>query len=389
MAQNNVNKKDLTKALNDMAFYRERMAAIQPTKKAKQNKYGNVGMDDLINVVAKLNQDVKQIRDAQSVVSANEWINRHGYNDLYEATGKDLDGDGIPEVVVQTKEGKKPVIVNGFTTVPSLFPYRNAYYKTYPTVDQRKEAHKQGINLRGFINNIYHPESYQNLINKCWESNASNRPTFDEIVDELRGNEGFITETIDEVEFYNYIDYINEYESSFSSGKSILSIDEFMKKRKKKSMKPRTKAIKPSIFEKVSVNTDENKEKSYNTQNLKDNDELESFLKRIYAFLNNHNINNVKKEEVIEYYKKQADNGDTLGMLACTLLIQSTDIEKSAYYCKMAADNGELTAMHYNHAENSQKCLGISNPIPTHCSLIEKVEYIFIHLFLLLWVLGM
>ena len=27
-----------------------------------------------------------------------------------------------------------------------------------------------------------------------------------------------------------------------------------------------------------------------------------------------------------------------------------------------------------NHAENSQKCLGISNPIPTHCSLIEKVE---------------
>lgn len=60
-------------------------------------------------------------------------------------------------------------------------------------------------------------------------------------------------------------------------------------------MKPRTKAIKPSIFEKVSVNTDENKEKSYNTQNLKDNDELESFLKRIYAFLNNHNINNVKK----------------------------------------------------------------------------------------------
>ena len=158
LAENNINKKDLTKALNDMAFYRERMAAIQPTKKAKQNKYGNVGMDDLINVVAKLNQDVKQIRDAQSVVSANEWINRHGYNDLYEATGRDLDGDGTPEVVVQTKEGKKPVIVNGFTTVPSLFPYRNAYYKAYPSVDQRKEAHKQGINLRGFINNIYHPE---------------------------------------------------------------------------------------------------------------------------------------------------------------------------------------------------------------------------------------
>lgn len=151
-------KKDLGKAINDMAFYRERMAAIQTPKRTKQNKYGNVGMDDLVKIVSQLKQDVKQIRDTQSIVSANEWINRHGYDDLYEATGKDLDGDGIPEVVVQTKAGKKPVIVNGYTTVPSLFPYRNAYYKEYPTVEKRKEAHKQGINFRGFINTIYEPK---------------------------------------------------------------------------------------------------------------------------------------------------------------------------------------------------------------------------------------
>ena len=62
LAQNNVNKKNLTKALNNNAFYRERMAAIQPKKKEKQRKYGNVGMDD---------------------------INRHGYNDLYEKRKKD------------------------------------------------------------------------------------------------------------------------------------------------------------------------------------------------------------------------------------------------------------------------------------------------------------
>ena len=162
-----VKKKDLGAAINDMTLYRERMANMRPQKREKNNKYGTIGMDSLIKIVSHLQQDIKQIKDAQSVASANEWINRHGFNDLYEARGKDLDGDGIPEVVVQTKNGQKPVIVNGYTTVSSLFPYRNAYYKTFPTVEKRKVAHKQGINLRTFINNTYAPqydESGRNIV---------------------------------------------------------------------------------------------------------------------------------------------------------------------------------------------------------------------------------
>ena len=157
LEQNQVRKRDLTNAINAMSLFREQMAAIRP-KKEKKQKYGVTGMDDLVKLVATLKQDVKQIKDAQSVQSANEWIQRHKLGDLYEARGKDLDGDGKPEVVVQTKNGQKPVIVNGYTTVPTLFPYRNAYYTTYPTVDQRKEAHKQGMNLRGWINSIYEPQ---------------------------------------------------------------------------------------------------------------------------------------------------------------------------------------------------------------------------------------
>ena len=157
LAENEFKKKDLSKAINDMSFFREHMASIRP-KKAKKQKYGTVGMDDLVKIVATLKQDVKQIKDAQSVQSANEWIERHKLSDIYEATGRDLDHDNIPEVVVQTKVGKKPVIVNGYTTVPSLFPYRNAYYTTYPSYEGRVEAHKQGINLRSYIDDIYNPE---------------------------------------------------------------------------------------------------------------------------------------------------------------------------------------------------------------------------------------
>ena len=155
--QNQIRKRNLSNAIDAMAAFREQMASIRP-KKEKKQKFGVTGMDDLLKVVATLKQDVKQIKDAQSVQSANEWIQRHKLDDIYEARGKDLDGDGTPEVVVQTKNGQKPVIINGYTTVPSLFPYRNAYYTTYPTVDRRKEAHKQGINLRRFINSIYEPQ---------------------------------------------------------------------------------------------------------------------------------------------------------------------------------------------------------------------------------------
>lgn len=159
LSEQGYKRKDLGEAINEMAMYRQKMAEIRPKKKEKKSKYGNKGMDELVKIVTKLNQDIKQIRDTQSVVSANDWINRHGLKDLYEAKGRDLDGDGIPEVVVQTRDAlQKPVIVNGYTTVPSLFPYRNAFYKAYPSYDERKEAHKKGINLRSWINNIYQPE---------------------------------------------------------------------------------------------------------------------------------------------------------------------------------------------------------------------------------------
>ena len=116
---------------------REKRVAV-PQTKSKKVKFGNVGMDDLIKVVAQLKQDVKQIRDAQSVPSAQAWIERNNYGNVLDVNEEDLDGDGNPEIVVKSKLTNKPVIVNGYTTTPSLFPYRNLYYNQYPTAAERK-----------------------------------------------------------------------------------------------------------------------------------------------------------------------------------------------------------------------------------------------------------
>ena len=133
---------------------RDKRVAV-PNTRTKKVKFGNVGMDDLIKVVAQLKQDVKQIRDAQSVPSAQAWIERNNYGNVLEAVEEDLDGDNYPEIVVKSKLTNKPVIVNGYTTTPSLFPYRNLYYHKYPTAAARK-----GKSLRNYLQNEWFNPTY-------------------------------------------------------------------------------------------------------------------------------------------------------------------------------------------------------------------------------------
>ena len=60
-------------------------------------------------------------------------------------------------------------------------------------------------------------ECYQNLIERCWSQASSVRLTFDEIKEELKNNDEFITDEINEEVFNEYIKYINEYLASFES----------------------------------------------------------------------------------------------------------------------------------------------------------------------------
>ena len=76
------------------------------------------------------------------------------------------------------------------------------------------------------------PDAYRNLIEKCWSQNPSDRPNFDSIVDELKNNSGFITELVDEDDFIQYIEFIDNYRSTFDKTKKIIKIEDFIQNKK-------------------------------------------------------------------------------------------------------------------------------------------------------------
>lgn len=72
--------------------------------------------------------------------------------------------------------------------------------------------------------------AYESLLRRCWSQDPEERPNF---VDELENNEGFINDTVDENEYVDYVDYLNEYSSTFDPSKRIELTQMFLQKSKK------------------------------------------------------------------------------------------------------------------------------------------------------------
>lgn len=65
-------------------------------------------------------------------------------------------------------------------------------------------------NYRPKFNGISINDSLQKLIEKCWSENPNDRPSFDEIFDNLTTKSDFLLDDVDENEFKFYIEEIND-----------------------------------------------------------------------------------------------------------------------------------------------------------------------------------
>ena len=71
------------------------------------------------------------------------------------------------------------------------------------------------------------PKCYKELIERCWSENPNDRPTFSEILTELRENKEFITESINSSEYERYIKQIDKYRKTFKP-QNLHQIDEYL-----------------------------------------------------------------------------------------------------------------------------------------------------------------
>jgi hypothetical protein len=148
-------KQDLDTAIRDnerlAVIRRLRAEGAKPVVHKRKELTPKKGMNELLELVVKLKQDVKMIKEAQSKKGAEDWIRNAGLQDFLFADEADFDDDGFPDILVRERaHPENAYIVNGYTTAPSLYPQRHEYYTDLPNVSDRKD---QPFNK--YIENLY------------------------------------------------------------------------------------------------------------------------------------------------------------------------------------------------------------------------------------------
>ncbi|KAK8872167.1 hypothetical protein M9Y10_007929 [Tritrichomonas musculus] len=73
------------------------------------------------------------------------------------------------------------------------------------------------------------PKTYKSFIESCWSESPEDRPTFEEIITELKTNNGFLTEIdADEDKFNRFINFIDNYDTTFDILKGSFHLTTFM-----------------------------------------------------------------------------------------------------------------------------------------------------------------
>lgn len=166
-------------------------------------------------------------------------------------------------------------------------------------------------------------DAYQQLITQCWSQNPKERPTFESIVQYLTQNSEFITDNVDQNEYFEYVKYLDEYSKAIDKSKEIQLRSLF------------AELLSERIINEMKVLANQG----------------DSYAMNYYGnmFSAGEGVS-MNKEEACQYYKMAADKGHVKAMNNYgRMLSKGSGIimnkEAASRYFKMAADKGHVIAM--------------------------------------------
>ena len=195
------------------------------------------------------------------------------------------------------------------------------------------------------------PDAYRSLIERYWSQKPSDRQPFDEILSDLKENPDFITELVDDGEYFDYVDFIDAYETTYDSERRILTYEEFIKSKKDEAEELFQKYLKFIDGEGVPADV---KEASRYCKLAADKGHVDAMFNYGKMLKNGRGVA-VNEEEACRYYKMAADKGHINAMFNYGFMLGNgrgvaVNEEEACRYYKMAADKGDTDAMNrYTH----------------------------------------
>ena len=104
-------------------------------------------------------------------------------------------------------------------------------------------------------------DSYRQLIEDCWKDNPTERPSFDSILTRLKNDPGFIIKSVNREEFFDYVEFIDQFHSSHNPEKPIYSYDEIKEQRQIRAIEYKKELEKKAEEQELQNNIKEEQQK--------------------------------------------------------------------------------------------------------------------------------
>lgn len=148
------------------------------------------------------------------------------------------------------------------------------------------------------------PDAYVSLLERCWAQDVSERPSFEEIKNEIRTNDGFLNEKIDRNEFKKFVDFTDNYQTSFDITKSSIHFSTFIMQDEEEEEEEAKISVKeaPAKSDSASPKRDTNEKHTKSEKNAKTekNDKIEKTEKIVKTDKTEKTVKTDKTEKIVK-----------------------------------------------------------------------------------------